>query len=66
METTFTTDWATHPVPKNKAELQEAINSMLQEIERANARMDRNRSEIDRLEAETQATLANISRLLAS
>ena len=66
METTFAVDWANQSAPKNKAELQAAITQMFAEMDRINAHMDRRRIEIDRLAAETQARLANISRLMSS
>lgn len=52
--------------PQTDAEYQAAVRAMFEEMEQANTRMNRRRIEIDRLEAETQAALAEISRLLAS
>lgn len=52
--------------PQTDAEYQAAVRAMFEEMEQANARMNRRRVEIDRLEAGTRTALAEISRLLAS
>ena len=52
--------------PKTDAEYQLAIGAMLDEMARANVRMDRNQADIDRLKAETRVMLANLDNLLTA
>ncbi len=52
-------------MPQTDAECRVALRMMLEEMKRANARMDQNQIEITRLGAETRAMLDKLPRLLA-
>jgi thiamine biosynthesis lipoprotein ApbE len=46
--------------PEGAAELQAAIRSMFEEMERIDVRIEQKQSEIERLKAETRAILADL------
>jgi hypothetical protein len=64
MNSTLTADPTVEPSPEEIARMQAEMHEMYLEAEKILARMDGHRPEIDRMRAETEATLASIERML--
>ncbi|MDQ2800533.1 MAG: hypothetical protein M3Y13_12950 [Armatimonadota bacterium] len=65
MSSVLTNDKTAEPTSDEAAALEAAVRDIAAQIEQSNARMERDRVEIDRLQAETRVMLNSIAQTLS-